>query len=259
MKYQPDPPPLNADPVLGNYLHRELQKLSGLFQADRTNNLIISDYIAGLLNDANAAEAQDTLDVRSTTEVTSEIGAAVAAGVANYLPLAGGTLTGLLTLNGQVKFPAVQVPSADVNTMDDWKQGTFTPAYALGTPGTSSFTYSAARYGRFLKMGSWVIATARLITDAFTLGTGSGSVFITGMPYPARTSTPAYHGGVTIQYSNGWTTQAPRGGYLSGSTVQLVHWNPANALVAQAAGNLVTGAVANNNDIIFGAFYETDD
>lgn len=256
MRYQPDPPPMNVDPVLGNYLHRELQKLSGLFQSDRINNMIISDYIAGLLDDANAAEAQDTLDVRSTAEVTSEIGAAVAAGVANYLPLAGGTLTGLLTLNGQVKFPSAQNPSADVNTMDDWKQGLFTPGYALATPGTSSFTYHSGCYGRYVKIGNWVFATGRVLTTAFSVGTGSGGLMITGMPYPAKTATPAYHGGITLQYSHSWTTAAPRGGFMSGTNINLVA-ETASGVATTTSAHLAAGVGA--NDCIFGVFYETDD
>lgn len=261
MKYQPDPPPLNADPVLGNYLHRELQKLSGLFQADRINNLNISTYIEGLLDDIDAAAAQGTLDVPSN--------ATLASAIANYLPLAGGTLTGgllgttlglsgLLSANGgQIKFPSTQNPSADANTLDDFKLGTFTPNYALTTPGTSVFTPSAIRYGRYFKIGSWVFATGRAITDAVSIGTGTGSAKIeTGIPYPAKTVSPAYHGGVNLQYQNSWTTQAPRGGYMTGSDINLVYYLTAASLAAITGAHFTNAASC--NDCIFNLMYETD-
>jgi len=50
---------------------------------------------------------------------------------------------------GQIKFPATQHVSADPNTLDDYKEGTFTPAITFGG-GAVGLTYST-RTGTYSK------------------------------------------------------------------------------------------------------------
>lgn len=54
------------------------------------------------------------------------------------------TLTALTLSNGQIAFPATQVPSADANTLDDYEEGTWTPTDASGA--SLSLTVTDARY-----------------------------------------------------------------------------------------------------------------
>jgi len=62
--------------------------------------------------------------------------------------------------------------------------GQFTPTVALGTPGTSSFTYSQ-QVGHYNIIGSLVFITIRIVLTNFTVGTGSGQVAIGTLPFAA--------------------------------------------------------------------------
>lgn len=90
--------------------------------------------------------------------------------------------TGVVTLpKGQLAFPAVQNPSSDANTLDDYEEGTWTPVIG-GSSSTSGQTYSA-QIGSYTKIGRLVIAN---FTALFTAkGTITGNVQIQGLPFTA--------------------------------------------------------------------------
>ena len=93
-------------------------------------------------------------------------------------PIDNPTFTGLITTGGQIKFPAVQVPSADANTLDDYEEGTFTPfIYGETTAGVG--TYSA-QDGRYIKIGNVVTIHIYL---AWTAHTGTGNMRLGGLPF----------------------------------------------------------------------------
>ena len=98
------------------------------------------------------------------------------------LVFAGGTTTA----DGiGITFPATQSASSNVNTLDDYEEGTFTPTCTLATPGTSATTSAA---GFYTKVGNLVTVTGRL---TFTKGTGSGDLSLGGLPF-AATNTSLY-------------------------------------------------------------------
>lgn len=77
-----------------------------------------------------------------------------------------------------IQFPAVQVASSDVNTLDDYEEGSWTPVIG-GSGGTSGQTY-ADQTGRYIKIGKFVIAWYSVsLTDK---GTITGGVQIQGLP-----------------------------------------------------------------------------
>lgn len=95
------------------------------------------------------------------------------------------TLTGILNLGstGQIKFPATQNDSADVNTLDDYEEGTFTPAFsATGC----TFSY-AARSGRYVKIGRQVTIQARIALNTSGNTLAGNSLTLTGLPFAAET------------------------------------------------------------------------
>lgn len=97
-------------------------------------------------------------------------------------------VTGLLEANsfataGGIAFPATQSASADANTLDDYEEGPWTPAYVCDGMGVSY----VAQHGNYTKIGDQVNFRFALTTSA-TNGTNTGSLSISGLPYPAGTN-----------------------------------------------------------------------
>jgi hypothetical protein len=84
----------------------------------------------------------------------------------------------LAKLNG-LKFPAVQVPSADVNTLDDYEEGTFLPGFSFGGAGVG-ITY-AVRSGIYTKIGNLVFFQMKLVLTS--KGTSTGIAVIGPLPF----------------------------------------------------------------------------
>lgn len=105
------------------------------------------------------------------------------------------TVAQLLDLSGaaagRIKFPATQVPSADVNTLDDYEEGTFTPTIAFG--GASVGVTYAAQAGFYTKIGNRVEYS--LVIVLTSKGSSVGSMTVGGLPFPvsaiANTASPA--------------------------------------------------------------------
>lgn len=87
-------------------------------------------------------------------------------GVGNATPAASGA---------GITFPATQSASTDVNTLDDYEEGTFTPVVSY-SGSTSGVTYSGERAGYYTKIGN--IINVQLVVALTNKGTGSGSVRI---------------------------------------------------------------------------------
>ena len=85
---------------------------------------------------------------------------------------------GAVQLSAGIGFPATQVASSDANTLDDYEEGTWTPAIE-GTTTAGSGTYSN-QVGRYTKIGNQVTIWARLSWSAHT---GTGNMVISGFPF----------------------------------------------------------------------------
>jgi hypothetical protein len=86
-------------------------------------------------------------------------------------PISGttGTFTGLVDISaagaGQIAFPATQNASANANTLDDYEEGTWTPAFIGG--GTVTYQ-TASTQGRYTKIGRIVCASGVVTSTALT-------------------------------------------------------------------------------------------
>ena len=80
-----------------------------------------------------------------------------------------------------ITFPATQSASSDANTLDDYEEGTFTPAIN-GTGGAPTVTYVTANtWGYYTKVGR-VVNFALEVRTSSRSG-GSGDLQITGLPF----------------------------------------------------------------------------
>lgn len=96
----------------------------------------------------------------------------------NILSLAGGSTTATGT---GIAFPAVFNASSDINTLDDYEEGTYTPTVSY-SGSTSGITY-ASRTGSFTKIGN--VITVQVNITLTNKGTGSGSVIVS-LPFTNR-------------------------------------------------------------------------
>lgn len=89
--------------------------------------------------------------------------------------------------NGRLAFPATQNPSAGNNVLDDYEQGTFTPAVTINASATG-ITFSA-QSGRYTKIGNMVYTT--MLVTLTNNGAGTGIARMTGLPF-ASDGTPFF-------------------------------------------------------------------
>ena len=99
------------------------------------------------------------------------------------------------TGNG-ITFPAAQSACADANTLDDYEEGTFTPA-VYGTTATGAATY-IAQMGAYTKIGQRVFFEIYLDWSAHT---GTGNIQIQGLPFTS-TGLANYYSTFAIRINN---------------------------------------------------------
>jgi hypothetical protein len=123
-------------------------------------------------------------------------------------PLASPSFTGIVTSAGlvdlsgagagQIKFPSAQNASADVNTLDDYEEGTWTPVFSFATPGNLAVTYGN-QLGIYTKIGREVTFVIDVNMSAFTHSTASGVARVTGLPFTSATLNQTSRGGLLWQ------------------------------------------------------------
>jgi len=179
----------------------EIDKNSGealRLAATGANQSIYSRYIAGSPNTGNLYVGVDT----ATGAISGTSGGGLLWQNGNN-PLAFGTnnalamtltQSGTLILKGGsssatnvgITFPATQVASSDVNTLDDYEEGTFTPTIDSSTAGSGRAT--TVSYAAYTKVGRSVSVVMFLTLG--TLGTGgSGNLVINGLPFTSANYT----------------------------------------------------------------------
>lgn len=98
-------------------------------------------------------------------------------------PYVGGNLP-----TGQIKFPATQNASTDANTLDDYEEGSWTPAVTFASAGDLSVAYTT-QVGRYTKIGNLCVATFNIVTSSFTHTSATGNLRISGVPFTIENTT----------------------------------------------------------------------
>jgi hypothetical protein len=130
-------------------------------------------------------------------------------------------------LGGQVKFPAVQNPSANANTLDDYEEGVWTPVVQFGGAAVG-ITYST-QTGAYIKIG-------KLVTVFFSIaltskGSSVGTATFTGLPFAAGAT---HYGGL---FGATYTNMSGLGDGMTGSV------NPGGTSISPSFG-AATGSAA---------------
>lgn len=145
----------------------------------------------------------------------------------------------------QIAFAATQSASADVNTLDDYEEGTFT-AVIGGSSGQSGQTYGAqtctyTKVGKLVHCYGYVVLTAK--------GTINGNVQIQGLPFAAATYTAA-----VIDWQGLAVAKVYLVGRLDASASVITVFGIAAAATSSET-NLVTADIGNSTGFIFSVTY----
>lgn len=150
--------------------------------------------------------------------------------------------TGSLTA-GQIVFPTTQNASGNANTLDDYKESTFSPT-VVGSTAAGTATYSPTPVGRYTKIGRMVFFDVEI---SWSGGTGTGNLRVSLGSLPAAVGNPS----VTVGWIENVAMTASNFpcAYMSSSSVIMVQ-SPAGggnavAIPYDAAGSLyLSGAYA---------------
>jgi hypothetical protein len=134
-------------------------------------------------------------------------------------------------LNG-ITFPATQVASADANTLDDYEEGTWTPAITGGS--TAGTTTHVAQNGKYTKIGNMVVASGFVQISAMT-GTGNLTV---SLPFATHNAQPRSTGTLMSDDLN-WP--------FAGSVVLFTAQNDSVAIFYTSQDNAGWGAIQTEN------------
>ena len=110
-------------------------------------------------------------------------------------------------INGGDKYPEPPVtipifaivPAADTVTLNNAFLGTW---YPVPTPTSNSFTsvtYESSTFGTYTKVGRQVTLVATMKLDNLSVGSASGNLVISGIPFTALDSSSSYSGSVSQQ------------------------------------------------------------
>jgi len=146
-----------------------------------------------------------------------------------------------LELAKGIRFPATEVASTDANTLDDYEEGTFTPSLTFANPGTLNVIY-VSRTGRYTKVGNLCTVRVLISTSTFTLGTATGLLRVSGLPFSTGASVgfPLMAASMSGYTKAGYTQVAAE---LAASISHLVIYATGSAVAGTelAAGDTPTG------------------
>jgi len=153
------------------------------------------------------------------TETVAEAGRITQAG--SYV-LKGGTTTAAAGVG--IIFPATEVASANANSLDDYEEGTWTPAYTASTSGVATYT-SAVVSGWYTKVGNLVTIGGQINANKNTL---SGNITITGLPF---TTNANHRGSASVAPTRRFATAFTLMGVIAGSStaISLLKYDTTNA------------------------------
>lgn len=149
--------------------------------------------------------------------------------------------SGGITFNGD---------TADANALDDYEEGTWTPAWDFATSGSVAITVSSATY---TKIGRMVSINARFFTTSVSSPVGDAT--LTGLPFTANSSIESVPVIIGQGYRWGNNINNFRAYINSSSYIQFVDNNYDSASTTSLVGADFDTGVGNKNVISISATY----
>jgi len=163
-------------------------------------------------------------------------------------------VNGRASVTHGLTFPSSANLSADVNTLDDYEEGTWTPSLVFAVPGTGQ-TYGANRFGNYQKIGSRVYFNCYFVLAS--KGTGTGQVSITGLPFTPVAQASGGFSSVSVWSSGISLTNNQLMGYVDAPNAQiLLNGTPINVDAGSAVSCTNTHVLATASLMLTG-FYIT--
>ncbi len=149
-----------------------------------------------------------------------------------------------------INFPATAVPSADVNTLDDYEEGTWTPTIQDGSESDAEGQSYSSNDGFYTKIGNTVFVQGAITISS--LGTLATVLLIAGLPFTASSTSNRY-GTANIAFSSGNSITAGQSmtGYVfpGNDYISLFLWDATTGCTVLTPSELGTGS------LIFSAMY----
>ena len=155
---------------------------------------------------------------------------------------------------GQLQFPATQNASSDVNTLDDYEEGTWTPIVGGLTSETGqSYTINS---GSYTKIGNRVFCNGYIVMSA--KGTIVGDLLIKGLPFTAYNSDDNYSP-VHFSYLAGFTLTAERNlcAYTQITTTMCI-FRQQSTVAGEGSALISTSNISNGVKMMFSFNYRTE-
>lgn len=179
----------------------------GVLNPTASGSIGIETYASFETTNFAAVNGSGTLDIgiKLQTNTVSNIvtirrAATVATAVFSDLGTAGSNIiftTGKINANG-LTFPATQVSSSGVNTLDDYVEGTFTASVTFDTPGNLALSAVSAA-GSYTKIGRLVVVRFNWFGIMTFGGSASGNLRLTGLPYAVDSAGDSMPGAIALQ------------------------------------------------------------
>ena len=209
---------------------------AGVFQARVLNDAVSAATTWLSATRSGATITQAALNASTGGNVYQKINNTTVTDVSST----GIAVTGLVDISastsGQIKFPATQNASANANTLDDYEEGTWTPAFTTFTSGSVSYSTQS---GSYTKVGNSVLVRGSIILNGISSPTGD--VGISGLPFAAASNNSVNFGTVRNLASAGIILRA----YTNAAdTTCSVGKNATNASFLNLAGSDLTATTA---------------
>jgi len=204
-----------SNATIANRVAFQTSTVNGITNLAAIPNGTASDAAFSVINNSdptNASRLSISINAATDARLNSAIN-----GTGTYLPMTfftGGSESlrlsatskavilagGSTSANGTgITFPAAFSGSSDVNTLDDYEEGTFSPSvFGLSTAGTTTFTIQE---GKYTKVGNVVTIT---INVGWSNATGTGTLAIGALPFTvsAYSALSMYNNGLTFNASS---------------------------------------------------------